>query len=335
LLDTQSGQERAAPNVPKGVISGLYFAKSGVLGFSFGSASEPGDAYTYDVRTTKLTRWTESEVGGLDRKRFVAPTLEHYQSFDGRKIPAFYYRPKLLKPGVRSPVVVWIHGGPEAQSRPSFQPLLQYLASESGVAVLVPNVRGSDGYGKSYLLLDNGKKREDSVKDIGALLDWIGRQPELDPRRVAVFGGSYGGYMVLASLVHFAQRLVAGIDVVGIGNFVTFLQNTKEYRRDLRRAEYGDERDPDMRAFLARISPTANAGQIKSHLFVAHGANDPRVPVGETDAIVAEVKKQGRDVWYMVASNEGHGFQKKDNRDTFFLLSVLFLEKHLAVAPPN
>ncbi len=330
LLDTRTGRERAAPNVPKGIVSGLSFAKqTGLLGFSFTSASEPGDAFGYDVRSGKLTRWTESEIGGLDRSRFVTPKLVHYEAFDGKKIPAFYYRPKTKGP---HPVVVWIHGGPEAQSRASFNPLLQYLATESGMAVLVPNVRGSDGYGKSYLLLDNGKRREDSVKDIGSLLDWVGKQPELDQKRVAVLGGSYGGYMVLASLVHFGARLAAGVDIVGISNFVTFLQNTKDYRRDLRRAEYGDERDPDMRAFLQKISPTENAHRIKSHLFVAHGANDPRVPLSETDAIVEQVKKHGRDVWYMVALNEGHGFQKKDNRDMFYLLSVMFLEKHLSVS---
>jgi dipeptidyl aminopeptidase/acylaminoacyl peptidase len=330
LLDTRSGKERLAPNLPKGLVSGLTFSKqSGALGFSLGGPTEPGDAYSYDVRTGKLTRWTESEIGGLDRSRFVSPTLVHYDSFDGRKIPSFFYRPKSEGP---HPVLIWIHGGPEAQSRPSFVPLIQYLAAESGIAVLVPNVRGSDGYGKSYLLLDNGKRREDSVRDIGSLLDWIGRQKELDSGRVAVLGGSYGGYMVLASLAHFAERLVAGVDVVGISNFVTFLENTKDYRRDLRRAEYGDERDPEMREFLRRISPTSNAHKIKSHLFVAHGANDPRVPLSETDAIVAAVEKQGRDVWYMVAKNEGHGFQKKDNRDTFTLLSILFLEKHLGKA---
>jgi dipeptidyl aminopeptidase/acylaminoacyl peptidase len=327
LLDTRTGKERLAPNLPKGLVSGLRFAKqSGVLGFSLGGPGEPGDAYSYELRSGKLTRWTESEIGGLDRGRFVSPSLVHYDTFDGRKIPAFYYRPKSSAP---HPVLIWIHGGPEAQSRPSFVPLLQYLAAESGIAVLVPNVRGSDGYGKSYLLLDNGKLREDSVRDIGSLLDWIAKQKELDSRRVAVLGGSYGGYMVLASLVHFGERLVAGVDVVGIGNFVTFLENTKDYRRDLRRAEYGDERDPEMREFLRRISPTSNADKIKSHLFVAHGANDPRVPLSETDQIVAAVEKQGRDVWYMVAKNEGHGFQKKDNRDTFTLLSALFLEKHL------
>lgn len=253
-----------------------------------------------------------------------------FPSFDGRQIPAFFYPAKA--PGPR-PVVVWIHGGPEAQARPEFSATIQYLTTESGISVLVPNVRGSDGYGKSYLLLDNADKREDSVKDIGALLDFVAKQPDLDKSRVAVLGGSYGGYMVLASLTHFPERIVAGVDVVGISNFITFLENTSPYRRDLRRAEYGDERDPKMRDLLAKISPTNNVQRIRSALFVAHGANDPRVPAAEAEQIVSRVRQSGKDVWYMLAKNEGHGFTRKENRDAFALLSVLFLEKHLVQRP--
>ena len=327
LLDTATGRQSAAPGIPKGIVKGLRFAKAApVLGFTLVGATTSGDAYGYDLRDKKLTRWTESEVGGLDPRRFVEPELVHYPTFDGRTIPAFYYRSP--KKGPR-PVVVWIHGGPESQARPSFSPLLQYLVLESGFSVLVPNVRGSDGYGKAYLLLDNGAKREDSVKDIGALLDWVKTQPELDAKRTAVLGSSYGGYMVLASLVHFGKRLRAGVDIVGISNFVTFLENTQAYRRDLRRAEYGDERKADMRKLLTRISPTENADKIESALFVAHGANDPRVPVGETEQIARAVRKNGHDVWYMLAKNEGHGFRKQENRDLFYRLTVLFLEKHL------
>jgi dipeptidyl aminopeptidase/acylaminoacyl peptidase len=168
------------------------------------------------------------------------------------------------------------------------------------------------------------------VRDIGALLDWVEKRPELDAKRVGVFGGSYGGYMVLASLTRYADRIAAGVDIVGISNFVTFLTNTKAYRRDLRRVEYGDERDRKMHDFLQKISPSNNAEKIKSPLFLAHGANDPRVPLSETDQLVEAVRKQGQDVWYMVARNEGHGFRKKDNRDTFYQLSVLFIEKHVA-----
>lgn len=330
LLDTATKKDRVVPGVPKGVISGLRFArKASVLGFTFASATTPGDAFSFDVGRGKLERWTESEIGGLPKSRFVEPTLVRFKSFDGLSVPAFYFAAKADGP---RPVVVWIHGGPEMQARPELSPLIQYLVTQSKISVLVPNVRGSDGYGKSYLLLDNGEKREDSVKDIGALLDWVGTRPELDKKRVAVFGGSYGGYMVLASLTHFPERIVAGVDVVGISNFVTFLNNTSEYRRDLRRAEYGDERDPKMKALLQRISPTTNVARIKSALFVAQGLNDPRVPASEAEQIVAGVRKTGRDVWYMLAKNEGHGFTKKENRDTFSLLSVMFLEKQLGAS---
>jgi dipeptidyl aminopeptidase/acylaminoacyl peptidase len=327
LLDTRTRRELPKPAVPKGIVIGLRFARQApVLGFTLLGPTETGDAYSWDLRRKRLTRWTESEIGGLDPRRFVTPELIEFPTFDGRKIPAFYYRPRTQGP---HPVVVRIHGGPEGQARPYFRALIQYLVVESQVAVLVPNVRGSDGYGKSYLLLDNGFKREDSVKDIGALLDEIARRPELDEKRVAVMGGSYGGYMVLASLVHFGPRIVAGIDYVGISNFVTFLKNTKAYRRDLRRAEYGDERDPKMHAHLQRISPSTNASKIVSALFVAHGANDPRVPLSETEQVAAAVRSQGRDVWTLVANNEGHGFRKKANRDLFTELTVLFLERHL------
>lgn len=328
LLDTRTKKHRPVTGVPKGIVSGIAYAKkSGVLAFSRSSAAETGDAYTFDAGKSQVTRWTKSEMGGLPPGALREPTLIHFEAKDGRTIPAFYYRPEGPGP---FPVVIDIHGGPEAQARPWLSPLTQFFAVEMKYAVLVPNVRGSDGYGKSYLLLDNGMKREDSVKDIGSLLDWVGRQGELDARRAAVIGGSYGGYMVLASLVHFPERLRAGVDVVGISNFVTFLENTKDYRRDLRRAEYGDERDPEMRAFLERISPVNNVDKIQSALFVAHGANDPRVPLTETDQIVRAVEARGNDVWYMVANNEGHGFRKRENRDTYYLLAAMFLEKQLA-----
>jgi dipeptidyl aminopeptidase/acylaminoacyl peptidase len=328
LLDTRTHRIRAATSdVPRGVITGLRFAREApVLAFTVVSSALSGDAFTYDVRRNRLDRWTQSEMGGLDPASFVEPTLVHYPTFDGRQIPCFYFRPRGEGP---FPVVLSIHGGPEAQARPWFYALLQYLAVEEHVAVLMPNVRGSDGYGRSYLALDDGRRREDSVRDIGALLDWLGTQPELDASRVAVYGGSYGGYMVLASLTHYSDRLRAGIDVVGIANFVTFLENTAPYRRDLRRVEYGDESDPEMRTFLAEISPVTHVDHIGTALFVAHGGNDPRVPAGEAEQIVQAVRGQGHEVWYMLADDEGHGFVRKQTRDRFTELAVLFLERAL------
>jgi dipeptidyl aminopeptidase/acylaminoacyl peptidase len=321
----------ALAGAPRGVISGLHYAaRADRLAFTLNAPTAPGDAYTRDGRTGRVERWTETEVGGLDRSRFVAPEQVRFRSFDGREIPCAYYRP--AGPGP-FPVVLDVHGGPEAQARPLFNPVRQYLVARAGVAVLVPNVRGSDGYGKSYLLLDNGERREDSVRDLGALLDWVGTRPELDAARVGIYGGSYGGYMVLAALATYPERLRAGVDMVGIANFVTFLENTAPYRRDLRRAEYGDERDPAMRALLTRISPVTNAARIRSALFVAHGANDPRVPVGEAEQIVRAVRGNGLDVWYMLARNEGHGYDKKENRDAFASAWVRFFLDKLGVPP--
>lgn len=332
LLDLRSGGEIALPELPIGLVGlGGFSADGRRLALTINSATSPSDVYVVDLGEARLTRWTESEVGGLDASRFVAPTLIRYPTFDEvdgkpRTIPAFYYRPAGEGP---FPVVINIHGGPEAQARPGFNPIAQFLVNELKVAVLVPNVRGSSGYGKTYLQLDDGYRREDAIKDIGALLDWIAQQPELDADRVGVQGGSYGGYMVLASMVHYNQRLRAGIDVVGISNFVTFLENTESYRRDLRRAEYGDERDPKMRAFLEKISPLNNADRISRPLFVAQGANDPRVPASEAEQIVRAVRGNGGDVWYLLFKDEGHGFAKKSNADYYNAAAMLFWQTYL------
>ena len=277
------------------------------------------------------SRWTTSEVGGLDITSFRSPNLITYPTFDEvdgkpRMIPAWVYKPAGKGP---FPVVVSIHGGPESQARPVFSSTYQMWMQKLGVAVVVPNVRGSNGYGKEYLALDNGFRREDSVRDIGALLDWIDGQPDLDSDRVAVFGGSYGGYMVLASAVHFSERLKAVVDIVGISSFVTFLENTQDYRRDLRRVEYGDERDPEMRAHLENISPVNNVDKIDVPIFVVQGENDPRVPVTESVQMVAALRARGNVVWYMNALNEGHGFRKKENRDIYQQATVMFLREHL------
>ncbi len=311
---------------------GFHPEDSQRLALSVSSSSLPGDVFVYDLKKKKFEPWTDSETAGLDRKNFVEPRLIHYPTFDqvageARKIPAFLFKPRDARGKV--PVVINIHGGPEAQYRPGFSAFFQYLASESGIAVIAPNVRGSSGYGKSFITLDNGKKREDSVKDIGALLDWIAQQEDLDSQRVAVMGGSYGGYMTLASLVHYGPRLVGGIDSVGISHFISFLTNTKSYRQDLRRVEYGDERDPDMRAFLEQISPLTQVNKIQKPLFVVQGLNDPRVPASEAEQIVKAVRASGNEAWYLLAQDEGHGFRKKANQAVSLQTNVMFLEKIL------
>ena len=315
------------PELPVGIVSGLRFHPDGSrLGFTMSSAATPADAFSIDFRDGQLVRWTRSETGGMALGELATPRLVRYPTFDGRDIPAFVYAPPGAGP---HPVIVNIHGGPEGQARPGFSPSTQFYLNELGTAVIYPNVRGSAGYGKSYLKLDNGRRREDSVRDIGALLDWIGEQPNLDAERVAVMGGSYGGYMVLASLVRFGDRLRAGVERVGISNFVTFLTNTQPYRQDLRRVEYGDERDPEMRAFLESISPLNRAGEIATPLLVSQGLNDPRVPASESEQLVAALRGRDVPVWYVLARNEGHGFRKKDNRDYLAAATAMFLEEHL------
>ena len=318
------------PELPVGDIGNFDFAPDGKrLALTLNTATSPSDVYVIDLDAATLTRWTRSEIGGLDASTFVAPTLIHYPTFDHRKIPAFYYKPAHVAAGRKLPVIISIHGGPESQSLPTFNANTQFLLAELGAAVLVPNVRGSAGYGTTYLGLDNAAKREDSVKDIGALLDWIAQQPELDASRVGVAGGSYGGYMVLASLMHYSDRIRAGVDLVGISNFATFLNNTESYRRDLRRAEYGDERDPKMKAVFDRISPANHADRIKARLFVAQGKNDPRVPYTEAEQIVKAVRANGQPAWYLLFNDEGHGFRKKSNSDYFGAASILFWKQYL------
>jgi dipeptidyl aminopeptidase/acylaminoacyl peptidase len=332
LMTTKERTYKPVAGVPDGVISSLVFDRDGRrLGFTLESATRPDNAYVLDLERGDVTRWTDSETGGLSPERFVTPTPVDYPTFDqadgrARRIPAYYFRPAGQGP---FPVIISIHGGPEGQYRPNFSATLQYFASEMGAAVLAPNVRGSSGYGKTYVTLDNGMKREDSVADIGALLDWIATRPELDARRVAVYGGSYGGFMVLSCLTHFPDRLSAAIDVVGISNFVSFLKNTSGYRQDLRRVEYGDERDPGMRAFLERISPLTNVGRIRTPLFIVQGLNDPRVPYTESEQMLEAVKKSGVPTWYLMAKDEGHGFRKKANTDFLTGATALFLKTYL------
>ena len=337
LLDTETKEYRGVDNIPTGLVFGLDFSPDDrFLGMTLNTPRTPSDTFVLELGDgpldyADLVRWTTSEVGGLDVSSFQMPELIEFPTFDNdgdarRQIPAWLYKPGGDGP---FPVVVSIHGGPEGQSRPGFSSTYQMWVEKLGVAVVVPNVRGSSGYGKSYLSLDNGFKREDSVRDIGALLDWIATQADLDQERVAVFGGSYGGYMVLASAFHYSDKLKAAVDIVGISNFVTFLENTQDYRRDLRRVEYGDERDPAMRAHLEKISPLNNVDKIAIPMLIVQGENDPRVPVTESKQVVDALRNRGQTVWFMNALNEGHGYRKKENRDIYQQATVLFLREHL------
>ncbi len=328
LMDTTTGKKLAVPTLPGGLVSGLLWHKNNrELAFGNRSASSPGDCYSLDVTTGKVERWTNSETA-VKTDGFREPELVRWKSFDGKMISGFLYRPPAKFAGKR-PVLVEIHGGPEGQSRPNFLGRGNYFANELGIALIYPNVRGSTGYGKTFTKLDNGFLREDSYKDINALFDWIATQPDLDASRIAVTGGSYGGHMTLAVSTFYSDRIRCSIDVVGMSNLVTFLEHTEGYRRDLRRVEYGDERDPKMREFLQRIAPMNNIEKIKKPMMVVAGKNDPRVPVSESDQIVSGLKKEGTPVWYVMAKDEGHGFQKKSNQDYEFYADVEFLQEFL------
>ena len=337
---------RPVPRIPVGVINGLGFSADGRrLGMTISTPASPGDSYVLNLGLTNNARatarpWTDALAAqpgaAADGSRPaspepIIPNLFRYASpgRDGSPdltIPGFAYLPPGEGP---FPVVIYIHGGPESQFRPSWNSMVQMWAAQMGVAVLAPNVRGSLGYGLGYLSLDDGRLREDAVHDIGALLDAIEASPLLDASRVAVYGASYGGYMALASAVHFSERLVAGVAHAGISNFVSYLENTRDYRRDLRRGEYGDERDPEMRSFLESISPLNNVAQIDIPLLIVHGQNDAVVPVSESEQMVAALRQQGQTVWFMNALNEGHIYEKQDNENTFQQVAYLFLRRYL------
>lgn len=340
-LDVASNARLEPLSVPLGVVASLDFSPDGErLAFTLATPAAPADVWVAPARGNDLVRWTVSETGGIDPALFVAPTRIQFPTFDTaggepRRVPAWLYLPRGASARRKAPVVIQIHGGPEGQSRPAFSPTIQQWVNELSLAVLVPNVRGSTGYGKTYVSLDNAEKREDSVKDVGALLDWIRTRPDLDASRVAVHGGSYGGYMVLASLVHFGERIKAGVDVVGIADFTTFLTRTSAYRQDLRRAEYGDERDPRMREVFARISPLARVREIRSPLLVAHGKNDPRVPFHEALEIAKGAKENGIPVWTVYADDEGHGFAKKKNSAFLDAAVAHFFRTHLVAPAPG
>ncbi len=328
VRDTTNGKEMPLPKLPTGVMGAARWHRNGhELGFSLNNARGPGDVYSLDVASGKVERWTTSETT-VKTEAFPQAELVEWKSFDGKMISGFLYKPPAKFTGKR-PVLVVIHGGPEGQAQPTFLGRNNYFLNELGIALIYPNVRGSTGYGKTFSLLDNGFKREDTYKDINALFDWIVRQPGLDSERIAVTGGSYGGHMTLAVSTFYSDRIRCSVDIVGMSNLVTFLEHTEAYRRDLRRVEYGDERDPKMREFLEKIAPMNNIEKIKKPMFVIAGKNDPRVPVSESQQIADALKKAGTPVWLLIAKDEGHGYRKKPNQDFQFYATVEFLQEYL------
>ena len=329
MLNTLTNQYEAIKEIPQGSVGGFEWHDNGEdIAYNYSTAASSSDIYSFNIKTRKTERWTESELGGLVASQLNDAKLIKWKSFDGTEISGFHYKPAAKFTGKR-PVIIVMHGGPEGQSTPGFQGRNNYYLNELGIALVYPNVRGSTGYGKSFVKMDNGYLRENSVKDIGALLDWIAIQPDLDASRVMTMGGSYGGYMALACAVHYSDRIKCSNDIVGISSFTTFLKNTESYRRDLRRVEYGDEQDPKMYEFLEKISPLNNVGKIKIPMFIVQGGNDPRVPRTEAAQMSAALKANNIPVWYLEAKDEGHGFRKKPNVDFQFYSTILFVKKYL------
>jgi dipeptidyl aminopeptidase/acylaminoacyl peptidase len=329
ILSTTTNEYSCVPNIPTGVIDRIVWSgDSRSLGITFMNFNASADVFEFNTTTKELVRWTESELGGMDVSTLQEPRLISWKSFDGKMISGYLYKASSKFTGKR-PVIINIHGGPEGQFQPVFLGRTNYYLNELGISIIFPNVRGSSGYGKTFVDLDNGMKREESVKDIGTLIDWIAQQPDLDQERIMVTGGSYGGYMTLAVSYLFSDKIRCSIDIVGISNFNTFLKNTEAYRRDLRRVEYGDERDPKIAAYFEAIAPANHTDKIKKPLFIVQGGNDPRVPFSESIQMKDKIKKNGGTVWFLMAKDEGHGFRKKNNVDFQFYSTIEFIKQYL------
>ncbi len=329
ILSTADNKYTPIEGLPAGTIGNVKFNKDGkTIAITAATYNTSSDVYEYTFATKTFKRWTESETGGMDVSALSAPELITWKSFDGKMISGYLYKANTKFTGKR-PVIINIHGGPESQSRPVFIGRLNYYLNELGISIIYPNVRGSTGYGKTFTDLDNGMKREESVKDIGALFDWIAQQPSLDKESVMVTGGSYGGYMTMAVATMYNDKIRCALDVVGISNFNTFLKNTEPYRKDLRRVEYGDERDPETAAFLEKISPLNHTDKIKKPIYIVQGQNDPRVPFTEAVQMKDRIKENGGTVWFLMAKDEGHGFRKKNNTDFQFYTTIEFIKRFL------
>jgi dipeptidyl aminopeptidase/acylaminoacyl peptidase len=327
IKEFNSGKVLTSPKLPPGIIDVSDISPNGdKILLSYTSPCHNGDIWLYKPYTNELTQVTHSSREGIPQDSFVEPKLIRYETFDGRDIPAFFYLPHGTKKTGETPVIVNIHGGPEAQALPTFSSVFQYFIHR-GFALFIPNVRGSTGYGKKYSHLDDVRLRMNSVKDIAYGVEWLKSSGYIDSQKISVMGGSYGGFMTLASLTTYPDLWAAGVDLVGIANFLTFLKNTAAYRRHLRISEYGDpEKDAD---FLREISPINHIDKIKAPLLVIQGANDPRVPKSEADQIVEAIRKRNGIVEYLLFDDEGHGLAKLENRITAYTTIADFLDKYL------
>jgi dipeptidyl aminopeptidase/acylaminoacyl peptidase len=326
FLVAGSFAELPRPPLFDAVIDSLQWRPgSDELAFHVSSARTAGDIFSYQLGANRLVRWTNGNNPEVNTRNLAEPRLVKWKSFDGREVSGFLYAPPPRFMGPR-PVMVVLHGGPALQAKPGFIGRYNYLVSELGVALLYPNVRGSSGFGKSFAAADDGRRREDAVRDVGALLEWIAARKDLDGKRVVLAGASYGGYLSLAASAAYPDRVAGTIAEMGISNFVTFLERTPAWRRDQRRAEYGDERDAAMRAWLESISPLSRVVKLRCPVLVVKGDHDARVPSAQSDELVAALRRQGTPVWRISAHDEGHGFVRKANAEYLFLATVEFVK---------
>jgi len=329
IYDIAAKRKKAIAGLPLGVISGLAWNRASIdCAFNFKSPKTPNDIYSVAAATGAVERWAQSYSNGMDLDQFPTPELVRWKSFDGRTISGFMYRPSRQYPGKR-PVIIDLHGGPSEQVRPGYLYADNYLVNALGVVKIYPNYRGSRGYGKTFVKLDNGLRREDAIKDISALLDWIRSRPDLDPERIVVQGASYGGFMALSVATRHNDRIRASIIEYGISEWISFINNPDVNARDLWRAEYGDERNPQVRDYLIRLSPLYSINQNQKPMFLIHGSKDPRVPVQQAEAILSAMKQTQIPIWHLFGKNEGHGFRKFTNWEIRTLAIILFIQEHL------
>jgi dipeptidyl aminopeptidase/acylaminoacyl peptidase len=328
IRDLQGQRDLSAGELPRGVVGFLEWAEDAPrLAIGVSAPGGPGDVWVYDAESGRTSRATESTLAGLDPASFIAPEAVQLASFDGETIFGLLYRPRGAE-GRRPPVVMMLHGGPTAQARPYFDPVKQYLLAR-GYAVLDLNFRGSTGYGQRFTQLDNKRLRPNAVRDMQAAVEWLRGRSDVDGMRVAAMGGSYGGYMTLAAVAQLPEYFQAGVDFVGVANWISGLEDASPQLRNSDRIEYGDIGNAADRAFFTEISPLSYADRIRSPLMVVHGANDPRVPVAEADQIVRAVRHRRGDVEYLRFPDEGHGIAKLSNRVTAYQRIARFLDRVL------
>jgi dipeptidyl aminopeptidase/acylaminoacyl peptidase len=329
IFDTFTGKYEAITGLPISFLGGMKWSNnSELLAFQLSTSNANSDIYEWNSKTGKIALWVQNEIGAIDASVIPAPQFVKWKSFDGLEISGFLY-PANKRFSGRRPVIIDIHGGPVAQSLPLFDNRTNYYTNELGISVIYPNVRGSDGFGKAFIELDNGMKKENAVKDVGALLAWISEQPDLDAGRVMVTGGSYGGYMTYRTTIEYNQKIRCAVAAFGPSDLMSFKKGVDTPYLEYFRHEYGDYHNSDVVEYFDKISPLKNATRITAPMFIVQGKNDARVPYTESQQIVEAIRNKGGAVWFLLANNEGHGFERDENEHYLFYATVEFIKRYL------